>query len=133
MNKIILVLLFSVTAPLPLLVIEQFLPYPFVLEETFKLIAVVVLLTIPHQNKRNLLPVAVLCGLLFAVSESIFYLLNLLPLQMYNLFWQRLLITGILHSLTIGIIFICGKRGTLWLLGGFILAILIHYFYNLIV
>jgi len=133
MTQIILVLLAAIASPLPLIIIEKILPFPFLIEEILKLIAVLILLRQTKIIKRDLLPIAIIVGLLFAVSESIFYLINILSTENFNIFYLRLLLTSTLHMLTIGIIYVLAKRGVIGIVAGLTTAILIHYFYNLLI
>ena len=130
MITVILVLLFSLAAPLPLLVVEKFLPYPFVVEELIKLIFVLILISEEKKLKKNLFPVVVICGILFSISESIFYLLNILALQTYSVFFERIIFTGIVHISTFIIILFFARKKKYWWILGFMIAIIIHFLYN---
>ena|ERR1035437_300449 len=135
MNAISLVLLFSLVAPLPLLIIEKFLPYSFIIEELLSLIFVFILLGVQKDTKRNVLPFVILSGLLFTISEDIFYLVNIFAVSQNVLlvFFQRLFLTGILHIGTILIIYLFARKKRNWWLIGFIIAVLIHFFFNYLV
>ena len=132
MTVVVLILLFSLVAPLPLLVIEKVFPYPFIIEELIKLIFVFILVTQENKFKKNMLPFVIISGILFAVSESIFYLINIFASQAFMVFFQRLLMTGIMHSVTILIIYLFTKRRRYWWILGFIIAMIVHFLYNYI-
>jgi len=56
-----------------------------------------------------------------------------LSTENFNIFYLRLLLTSTLHMLTIGIIYVLAKRGVIGIVAGLTTAILIHYFYNLLI
>jgi len=128
MELIIIALLISLSAPLFLLPIEKLLPYPYVIEELLKL--GVVFLIFKAERERNLLKWVVFTGLIFTISESIFYLTNIFALGKFSLFPQRVILTGILHIGTLILLYFSIRKGYFWLVGGVTIAILIHYFYN---
>ncbi len=125
-----LILLGSLASPLFLLVIEKILPYPYILEEILKLIFVLLYIGQEKVYKTTLFNYVILSGLLFAFSESIFFLTNILALQTYNIFFLRLVLTSILHATTISVIYFCSKRTKYGWLLGLLLAMVIHYIYN---
>lgn len=134
MITIILVLLFSLVAPLPLLIIEKFIPYPFIVEEVLNLILVLVLLNTKTKIKQNVLPFVILSGILFTISESIFYLSNILASQSSLIvFFQRLFLTGTLHVGTLLILFFFMTKKTRWWILGFMIAVLIHFLFNYLI
>ena len=132
MIAIVLVLLFSLVAPLPLLIIEKFSPYPFIIEEILNLIFVLILLDAQKKTKISALPTVVLAGLLFTISESIFYLINIFAVSqnVLTVFLQRVFLTGVLHTGTILIIFFFARKKRKWWMVGFIIAVLIHFLFN---
>lgn len=108
--------LLAAVAPLFLWPIELFFPYPYVVEEMAK---AVILWFAPTRKNLTLL----FCGLLFAFSESVLYIFNMIPPVVLA---QRLILTTFLHT------------GTFWLIArnrwlGLTLAIIIHYLFNVIV
>lgn len=107
--------LFAVIAPFIVWPIEYFFPYPFIVEELAK--AVLVRINKPTYTE------AILAGFLFAFSESVFYLINILETGNFETYMLRLALTAPLHILTILII---KKNFQL----GLPLAMTIHYFYN---
>ncbi len=133
MTTILILLVFSLAAPLPLLVIEHFLPYPFVIEELLKVILIYILINQEKKLKKNLFLYVIISGLFFSISESIFYLINIFAIQNYFIFFQRLLFTSILHICTLIIIYIFFKCNKYWWIFGFSLAIFIHFLYNYLI
>lgn len=114
--------LYCLFAPLPLWLIEQFLPYPYFIEEFFKFFLV------KHiSSKRWYTPI--IFGVIFSVSESFFYLTNFFQLGNFYLFPIRLLLTTSMHCLTFSLIYFSRQKKYLSYLF-LILSILIHFFYN---
>ncbi len=131
--KIVFALLLSFIAPIILLPVEQILNYPHIIEEAVKLLAVTLIIFQSKQGKKNYLMVAVLVGVLFTISESVLYLVNSFQMDNFSLIPQRIIVTGILHSATCVLIYILGRKSW-WLLGaGFVLAVLIHYYFNIFI
>ena len=128
---IIVALLLALASPFLLLPIEKFLPYPHFIEETVKLIVVVMIIKAERQAKENLWVWVFTAGFLFAVSESILYLMNIFALGNFMLLPQRLLLTGILHTSTMMLMYFLGRKNYAGLAVGFVGAVLIHYFFNL--
>ena len=131
MAQAILALLFSLTAPLFLLPIERFLPYPHFIEEAVKLLIVLMIIKAARQEKERFTVWVFMAGFLFAVSESILYLMNIFALGNFMLLPQRLLLTGILHTSTMMLMYFLGRKNYAGLAVGFVGAVLIHYFFNL--
>lgn len=131
MAQAILALLFSLTAPIFLLPIERFLPYPHFIEEAVKLLIVLMIIKAARQEKERFTVWVFMAGFLFAVSESILYLMNIFALGNFMLLPQRLLLTGILHTSTMMLMYFLGRKNYAGLAVGFVGAVLIHYFFNL--
>lgn len=121
----LLIVVGALLAPLFLMPVESILPYPYIIEETIKL-----LLLLPIVKKPRFVTMAIVIGVCFALSESMFYLINLFQLGNVGLFPMRLLATGLLHSGTTFIMALCAKKGTTGLFIGFLLAVAVHYIYN---
>ena len=128
---IVVALLLALASPFLLLPIEKFLPYPHFIEEAVKLIVAVMIIKAERQTKENLWVWVFTAGFLFAISESILYLMNIFALGNYMLFPQRLLLTGILHTSTMMLMYLLGRKNYWGLTVGFVGAVLIHYFFNL--
>lgn len=131
MILIILGLLISLASPLLLLPIEKLLPYPHFIEEAVKLAVVVIMIRAEKEIKESLAVWVFTAGFLFTVSESILYLTNILALGNYMLFPIRLVLTGGLHTGTIMLMYVLGRKNNFGLLLGFMGAIIIHYSFNL--
>jgi hypothetical protein len=106
--------------PFFILLIENFLPYPYIVEELFKFFL---------AKKASSTKVVIILGLLFSVSEAIFYFLN--PVYSLNLtaYSIRLMAVSAMHITTILVMYYFLKKKSLWPIG-LLLAILIHYLFN---
>lgn len=124
----ILLPLMALMAPFLVWPIEFYLPYPYIIEELVKVIFVLFIIKESKISKQ--IQLGLIIGVLFALSETVFYLFNffqqtsLLPLIL------RLFLTSILHSLTIMVILISTFVNKKLLVFGLLFAILIHYLYN---
>ena len=127
----ILGLLLALASPLLLLPVEKFLPYPHFIEEAVKLVIVVMMIKTEKQTKKSLWVWVFLAGFLFTVSESILYLINIFALGNYMLFPKRLVLTGGLHTGTVMLMYLLGRKKYAGLAVGFVGAVVIHYFFNL--
>ncbi len=125
----ILLPLFAAISPFILWPIELYLPYPHIIEELAKTFLVWLILKIPTTGSRVWL--AVSCGFLFAVSESTLYLFNISQVGNIQTLIIRLALTIPLHILTIFIIFFFYSKSKKLALIGVLLAVLIHFSYNL--
>ncbi len=131
MDLIVIALLISLSAPLLLIPVEKFLPYPYVIEELLKLVIVFLIFKSAKDRKTGLFKWVIFSGLLFTISESIFYLTNIFALGNFSLFPQRIIFTGSLHVGTLLLLYWVIRKNYFWLIGGIAASILIHYFYNL--
>ncbi|MEK9185266.1 MAG: hypothetical protein AAB863_00680 [Patescibacteria group bacterium] len=128
---IILAFIISLIAPVFLLPIEQVLPYPFVFEELVKMLGVLLIIRQESKGNNNYFLAAVGIGLIFTISESILYIVNILALGDFMIFPKRLMLTGGLHIGTVMLIYFLGRKNYLGLMAGFAGAVAIHYFFNL--
>lgn len=119
-------LLLLAIAPFLLIPIEMIFPYPFLIEEIVKLIAVLGLLR--GKDKKIILPI--LGGFLFTLTETVLYTDNIIAVGKPYIFIERIFLTGGMHILTIMLIYLGFKKNKIWGILGLILAIGIHYFYN---
>ena len=116
-----LVFLYSLVGPFLLWPLEYFLPYPYIIEELFKVFVV----KLVKGNVKTFL----LAGVIFALTETILYSININLLGRPTLFLARLISTSLLHSITFLIIFkFSEKKNAIFI--GFLVAVLIHYLYN---
>lgn len=150
----ILGLLLALASPLLLLPVEKFFPYPHFIEEGIKLVIVLMILRTeraketprkPRLRRGGVTrrgsseveelasgwPWVFLAGFLFAVSESILYLVNIFALGDLMIFPKRLALTGSLHTSTMMLMYFLGRKSYLWLGVGFVGAVLSHYLFNL--
>jgi len=115
--------LYCLFAPLPLGLIEQVLPYPYLIEEFFKFFLIKKNQEVTHWY------FPIILGVIFSVSESIFYIANFFQLGNFYLFPLRLILTTILHILTFSLIYFFRKNRSLSYFS-LLLSIFIHFFYN---
>ena len=126
-----LIVLSSLFAPFLLWPVEYFLPYPYFIEESLK--AVIVFFGLNYKKKhsdKELITISLLAGVAFTISETIMYSININLYGNIVLLFKRLFFTGLLHILTFLILIFSGKGGRKYILLGFLINILIHYFYN---
>jgi hypothetical protein len=130
----LIVLVLALTGPLILFPIEYLFPYPHVVEELFKLSVVLFVINIEKISKRNFFWGAVSFGLLFVLSESIFYLINILASGQHGDFFLRITYTTPLHLGTVILLYL-GFRQRSYVWGGLalLLSIIFHYYYNLLI
>ncbi len=121
-----LAILYSLVGPFLIWPLEYILPYPHIIEETFKLFVV-------KFTKGNI-KTYILAGFVFALTETILYSININLLGRPTLFLARFISTSLLHSITFLIIFKFSKQKnailSVSMLTGFLISILIHYLYN---
>lgn len=108
--------------PFFILLIENFLPYPYVVEELFKFFL---------AKKTSSTKTAIILGLLFSFSEAVFYFMNSSYSLNPNLYSLRLLSVSAMHITTILIMQYFLNKKSLWPVG-LLLAMLIHYLFNII-
>lgn len=122
------VLLWAAIAPFVLWPIEQVFAYPYVVEELAKGI---VLSFIPEKTTwKGKLFYAFMSGILFSVTETILYSLNIFPSGNLQTLLIRFLATGTLHSITSVVIIIPALKSKKLIIFGIISAMIIHYLYN---
>jgi len=128
MRLLVFAFLLSLAGPLFLLPVEKIFPYPWLIEELFKL--AIVWLILKSKPGEKCLFLAIFAGLLFAFSETIFYLTNIFVLGNLWLAPKRLFLTSFLHTGTIFLITVFGKRGNWWWVVGFLGAVWLHWLFN---
>lgn len=131
MIEVLPILLFALILPLILIPIEKILPYPHIVEEIAKLLLVLMIYQKERQLNKKLFAFVLLSGLLFTLSESIFYLINIFELGDLTMIPKRLFFTGLLHVGTLLIIYVLGRKNNISLSISLLISITIHYFYNL--
>jgi len=120
--------LLALIAPFVVWPIELILPYPHVIEELAKAFLVYTLLD--HPNRLTKIKLAILIGVLFAFSESGFFLFNIQMVGNIQTYFVRLLVTIPLHVITTIIILLPALKNKKLIIVGVILASLVHYFFN---
>lgn len=119
-------ILASIT-PFILWPIELVFPYPHVVEELSK--GVISYLIIRSKTKNPILA-AVASGVLFGVSETVFYLFNILPSGNSSTLALRLVTTLPMHVITFVIITVISLKNKYFMPLAVTLTILIHYLFN---
>ena len=133
MDLAVLGLVFSLASPLLLIPIEKILPWPYVIEEVVKLIIVVQIIKAENKTGKKLGFWILSAGVLFTVSESILYLINIFALGDISLLGKRMLFTGILHIGTFYLLYKFGRKNFYSMSLSLFLAIGIHYLFNLVI
>ncbi len=124
--------LFAAIAPFIVWPIEIFFPYPHIVEELAKALLIFFLLLRPSSNTKKISGVF-LIGFIFAFSETVLYLFNILPLGNPQILLLRFLLTIPMHILTSYVILISAMIDKRLIFLGIILAAFIHYFFNIYV
>lgn len=111
--------------------IEKVFPYPHLIEEIGKFFLIYLILKFEEKEKKDYPLIILFGGFLFSLSESFFYLSQIILTGGISLYLMRLLLTFLIHFLTLVIFYLSGKR---FYFKGLLLAlavnIIIHYFYN---
>lgn len=116
--------LYSAIAPWVLLLIASVWSYPAALEELVKW----AILKSAAKRQRLTTQHGVLVGLVFGLSESIFYTLNAWGTGQWGAIGMRLLLTVPMHLVTAGAIAVSMRRG--WGIAGVLIAVVIHMSFN---
>lgn len=122
----------SMALPFLLWPIEYFLPYPFFVEEIAKAVLVYFALR-EFEDKERLIKVVVLMGVLFAFSESVFYIFNITLVGNIGTYFQRIALTTVLHTATFLVILFPSLKKRKVSAVGVILAMVIHFLYNFLI
>ncbi|MFH0779236.1 MAG: hypothetical protein V1928_00070 [Parcubacteria group bacterium] len=125
----VLLVVFALILPVVILPIVKLFGYSEIIEEIARTIMVFFLiLKLPSQKAQ--IVGAVVFGLLFGVSENMFYLNNFFQLGNFAVFWQRFLWTVPMHVIaTLVILFSC-LAGRKWIALGFVEAAILHLMFN---
>jgi len=108
--------------------IEKLLPYPYLIEEIVK--ALLLFFFANYKSLKNKLESALVVGISFAISESVFYSFNIYSTNNFQVMGLRLFLTTLLHFATSLLIILPVKKNKAWILAGLSLAILLHFLYN---
>ena len=128
-GKNLFVPLVALISPFIIWPIELLLPFPYIVEEIVKAAFVVSIVDLPE--KATQVKIVLAAALAFTLSETILYFLNITLNGGLSALVTRLILTGSLHSLTMIIMLTFTFRSKRWILIGLIVAMLIHYSYNL--
>lgn len=120
--------LYALIAPFILWPIEYYLPYPFIFEEIAKGILVYIVVT--DKTIKNKVSTVVIAALLFSISESFFYLINIYQLGNISTLFMRFILTTPLHILTSLVILFFGMKDKRLIPLGVVIAGVIHLFFN---
>lgn len=122
-------MLYAFVAPVVAMAIEQLLMEPWLVEEIVK--AVVVMRA--SQLEGKYVKVAFLAGLVFGISETILYIVNISMLGQLDPLGWRLIFTVPMHAVT-AMTFAYFSRGRgWWMVVGMALSMAIHGIFNAIV
>lgn len=122
--------LVALILPFLLFPVEQLFPSPYIVEEVAKGILVFFILSLPDRKTQFLY--AILLGLLFAISENVLYIFNIITIGTFSFLLTRLLLTTTLHIGTTLFMFTVAVRDKRLLVLGVILASIAHYFFNML-
>lgn len=114
---------YSLFGPFLIWPVELFLPYPYIIEELFKAFVV-------YFNRSLRIGTFVIAGLLFAVTETVLYSININILGSVNFMILRFISSTLLHSTTFVVIYLFAKRSKRLVSIGFLVSMTIHFFYN---
>lgn len=115
----------ALIAPLIALVLEQALPYPYVVEEVLKFFLIVPLV----NKKQNFLLLAGLIGFNFGFTEAVLYAQNIFLIG-GSFAVLRIISSLFLHTLTAIVIYLISKLHKLAYILALLTAISIHFGYN---
>lgn len=121
------IFVFLMLSPLILIPIEKLLPYPYIIEELFKFLAVC---GFANRKKSHLLS-PILGGFLFALVETFLYIPNIMVMGQPHIIFERLLKTGGMHIITMLIMYVGVRKKFVIGLLTLILSMTIHYFFNI--
>ena len=124
--------LFSLIAPFIIWPVEYLLPFPYLVEEVYKSILVLLVVNDNLSQKDQALLVVV-NGVLFSISETFFYFINIYKVGSLTTVLERLISTTPLHIVTILIIFYFAKKNKKLLPIGFFVSVILHYLFNLMI
>lgn len=130
MTLLTLSALFSLAAPLVLLAVEMFLPWPHILEEIAKAALVMMVIKGERELKTSAWEWAVGVGVFFTFSETSLYLVNFLSLGTTQDLLKRIFLTGLLHIGTPVMMYFGLKQNWYWGAGTIMAAMVFHFGFN---
>ncbi len=125
----IFIIMSGLILPVLLIPIVALSGYTEVVEEIAKALVVLFLILKLPSGKMRLFAGAVF-GFLFGLSESMFYLTNIIQLGDFSIFWQRFLFTVPMHITTVLVMAISALRWKWLLIFGFSGAVVLHLLFN---
>jgi len=115
--------------PVLLILIIAISGYTEIVEEIAKVLVILYLiLRLPSIGSRVI--AGVIFGLLFGVSENMFYLNNFFQLGDFSMFWQRFILTVPMHIVTVSIMIFASATKKRFLILGFASAVATHRLFN---
>ncbi|HLD51553.1 hypothetical protein A3K34_04255 [candidate division WWE3 bacterium RIFOXYC1_FULL_40_10] len=130
MSKIPWLGFLSVIFPFLLLPVEKVLPYPYLVEELAKLVLIAGLF---YRNKDRSIKWVLIFGVLFTLSETVLFSMNLWALGTVYLLLPKFLGLVTLHCGTLTIMWNSFRKGIYWVVPGICLSIFIHFVFNLVI
>lgn len=127
---IVLFLFFALIAPFVVAPLEILFPYPHLVEEFAK--AVLILAYMKSRGGKESLIYALMLGFLFALSENVLYMFKIPSSNSIGII-LRFILTTPMHMVTAVIIGVSVLRDKRFVYIGLVLAMIIHYFFNIIV
>ena len=121
----LIIALFAVFGPLFVLPVELVLPYPYVIEELFNCILIIIIL-VETKKRVTAIRMAILVGVLFSITETVLYIYNIALVGQPGDLVLRLILTAILHVATCLIMLVFGFINRWLIFVGLGLAILLH-------
>ncbi len=115
----------------PVYLIEILLPYPYFVEELTKFLVVYFLIK-KEEDLKARIRIALVSGLLFSLSESLFYFSLAANTSGINAILIRLTFTTILHSSTI-VLMASALKNKVLLFTSLFVSIAVHYLFNLFI
>ncbi len=130
MNRAVLAGLLALASPLILWPIEQVFGVPYLIEEGFKWWLMRMVVQQEQEEGQRLLAWVFLVGLGIAMSETMFYLMNMNVLGSLSSLGGRLVLTNGMHFLTLWLIYTGVREGGKRLKQSLAGAVLIHLLFN---
>ena len=120
--------LFALIAPFILWPIEYYFPYPFIFEEIAK--GILVYFVVTDKTIKNKVSAVILSTLLFSISESFLYLINIYQVGNISTLFMRFILTTPMHIVTSLIILFFGIKDKRLIPLGVVISGVIHLFFN---
>ena len=128
----ILTPLYALFAPILVWPVELLFPYPYIVEELIKAVIVFFSERDSTASSSSKIKLYILAGVFFALSETVLYILNFSAVGRLDYLLIRFVLTSFLHTTTFLVMYASTYKNLKWLPLGFILAVLIHYIFNLV-